>query len=54
MPKQIPAENFHQEVRKKGKFIKVQIIAENKIPEGFPGEGFHPWTFMDEMEINFK
>jgi hexosaminidase len=54
LPKQLPVENFHQEVKKKGRFVKVQIIAENKIPEGFPGEGFHPWTFMDEMEINFK
>jgi hexosaminidase len=54
LPKQIPLENFHQEVKKKGRFVKVQIIAKNKIPEGFPGEGFHPWTFMDEMEINFK
>ena len=54
LAKQQAEENFHQIVWKKGRYLKVQIIAKNKIPEGFPGEGFHPWTFVDEIEVKFK
>ena len=44
-------EYFTQKVSKKARYIKVIIIAEHKIPEGQPGEGFHPWTFIDEVEV---
>jgi hexosaminidase len=54
LPKEIPVENFHQEVKKQGRFVKVIIITKNKILSGLPGEGFHPWTFVDEVELNFK
>jgi hypothetical protein len=54
LPKQLPTESFHQEIKKTGRFIKVIIISNNKIAKGFPGEGYHPWTFVDEMEIKFK
>jgi hexosaminidase len=54
LPKQISTENFHQSIKKNGRFIKVSIIAKNRIPQGLPGEGEHPWTFIDEMEVNFK
>jgi hexosaminidase len=54
LPKEIPVENFHQEVKKTGRFVKIVIIAKNQILSGLPGEGFHPWTFVDEVELNFK
>ncbi len=54
LPKQLPVENFHQEIKKTGRYIKVVLISNNKIAKGFPGEGYHPWTFVDEMEIIFK
>jgi beta-glucosidase/6-phospho-beta-glucosidase/beta-galactosidase len=34
--------------------VKLQIIAKNQISLGFPGAGYHPWAFIDEVEVNFK
>ena len=50
-PKSDATEYFTQKVNKKARYIKLRIIADHKIPEGQPGEGFHPWTFIDEVEV---
>ena len=47
-------EYFSQVVNKKGRYIRVQVLAKTKIPVGSDGEGTTPWTFMDELEIEFK
>jgi hexosaminidase len=47
-------EFFTQPVNKKGRYIRVQVLAKEKIPAGSDGEGTTPWTFMDELEIEFK
>ena len=54
LKKEAARENFYQKVNKKGRYIKVQVVARPKIPAGQPGEGFVPWTFMDELEISFN
>ncbi len=48
------SEYFTQSVNKKGRYIRVQVLAKEKIPAGSDGEGTTPWTFMDELEIEFK
>lgn len=35
----------------KCRFVKFEIVTNSKIKEGLPGEGFHPWTFIDEIEV---
>ncbi len=47
-------EYFTQSVNKKGRYIRVQVLAKTKIPVGSDGEGTTPWTFMDELEVEFK
>lgn len=47
-------ENFTQKIHKKGKYIRVQVIAKTKIPVGSDGEGTTPWTFIDELNVDFK
>jgi hypothetical protein len=51
LPKADATEYFTQKVNKKARYIKVRIIADHRIQEGQPGEGFHPWTFIDEVEV---
>ena len=31
--------------------IKIKIYSLSKIPNGMPGEGTQPWTFIDEISI---
>ncbi len=38
----------------KARYLKVIIKSLPKIPEGMPGEGNVPWTFLDEIIINTK
>jgi hexosaminidase len=47
-------EYFTQTINKKGRYIRVQVLAKTKIPVGSDGEGTTPWTFMDELEVEFK
>ena len=54
LKKEKVTENFMQKVNKKGKYIRVQVIAKTKIPAGLDGEGTTPWTFIDELDIDFK
>ncbi len=51
LKKEPATENFTQKVGKKGRYVKVTVIAKSRIPTGMPGEGNHPWTFIDEVEI---
>lgn len=51
LKKEVATENFKQKVAKKARYVKVTVVAQNKIPQGMSGEGNHPWTFMDELEI---
>jgi hypothetical protein len=34
--------------------VKVLITTFDTIPQGMPGEGNIPWTFLDELIIFFK
>ena len=54
LKKEKVTENYMQKVNKKGKYIRVQVIAKTKIPAGLDGEGTTPWTFIDELDIDFK
>ena len=35
----------------KARFLKFVFIQDKTIPLGKPGEGFSPWTFIDEIII---
>ena len=35
----------------KAQKIKIKIYSLSKIPNGMPGEGTQPWTFIDEISI---
>ncbi|MFN5415838.1 MAG: beta-N-acetylhexosaminidase [Flavobacteriia bacterium] len=41
--------NVNQDVR----FLRLIIHTKSKIPEGNPGAGYTPWTFMDEIILEF-
>jgi hexosaminidase len=41
-------------IEKKGRYLKVKILPFDQIPEGKPGAGNVPWTFMDELMIFYK
>ncbi len=47
--------NYEQKVMldnsRKSRFVKVRLMALSEIPEGLPGEGNTPWTFIDEILI---
>lgn len=42
------------DINKKGRYLKIKIDPWQTIPEGFPGAGSLPWTFMDELIIYCK
>ncbi len=50
----VTEETFFQEVNKKARYLKVVVISKDKIPVGSDGEGNKPWTFMDEIEIEYE
>lgn len=54
LKKEKVSEEFIQKVNKKGQYIRVTVFAKDKIPVGSDGEGNDPWTFMDEVEIDYK
>jgi hexosaminidase len=37
-----------------GKYIKIEVIPLQKIPEGSGGAGNIPWTFIDEIQIDIE
>ena len=45
---------FSTTIERKGKYVKVIIDALDKIPENQPGAGNIPWTFMDEIILNYE
>lgn len=45
---------FIQELKNKGRYIKVVVNSLDKIPLGLEGEGNKPWTFIDELIIFFE
>ncbi len=45
---------FGSAIGKKGRYLKLIILPFDKIPEGKPGAGSIPWTFMDELIIFYK
>lgn len=54
LKKEKVSEEFIQKVNKKGQYIRVTVFAKDKIAAGSDGEGNDPWTFMDEVEIDYK
>jgi hypothetical protein len=36
----------------KVRYLKITVKSLSAIPEGFPGEGNVPWTFLDEIIVN--
>lgn len=34
---------------KKSRKVRIEVITDQKIPSGNPGEGHHPWTFIGEI-----
>jgi hexosaminidase len=45
---------INSQLKGKAQLLKVIIKSLPKIPEGMPGEGNIPWTFLDEIIINTK
>ena len=45
---------FSTAINSKGRYVKVLITTFDAIPQGLPGEGNIPWTFLDELMIFFK
>lgn len=41
-------------ISRKVQKMKIKIYALSKIPNGMPGEGSQPWTFIDEIKISKK
>lgn len=41
-------------IERKGRYVIVLIDALDKIPENQPGAGNIPWTFMDEIILNYE
>ncbi|GAB5416035.1 MAG: family 20 glycosylhydrolase [Crocinitomicaceae bacterium] len=37
-----------------GKYVKIEIIPLDAIPEGRGGAGYTPWTFIDEVQIDIE
>jgi hexosaminidase len=45
-------DNINIEFLSKVRFLKIVVKSLTMIPEGFPGEGNIPWTFLDEIIVN--
>lgn len=41
-------------LNQKGRYVKVEMESLTKIPEGKPGAGQNPWTFVDEILIDYR
>ncbi len=37
-----------------GKYVKIEVIPLDEIPEGRGGAGYTPWTFIDEIQIDIQ
>jgi hexosaminidase len=42
------------DIGKRGRYLKIKIQPFEQIPEGMPGSGSLPWTFMDELIVYFN
>lgn len=51
--KQVQALN-HIAVGTSARYIRFKIISKKQIPDGKPGAGHVPWTFMDEIVLDLK
>lgn len=45
---------FGKTIGKKGRYLKIKVKPWEQIPEGLPGAGSLPWTFMDELILYFR
>jgi hexosaminidase len=48
------SEKSHLELNQKARYIRITIHQNAKIPEGNPGSGHTPWTFMDEIMMDLE
>ncbi|MEY3585150.1 MAG: hypothetical protein RLZZ243_214, partial [Bacteroidota bacterium] len=46
------SENWKLDYKRKTQVLRLTIQGDEKIPNGFPGEGSMPWIFIDEIQIN--
>ncbi len=47
----LEGDHFVFSKKMKVRYLKFTVINDEKIPAGFPGAGFTPWTFLDELII---
>lgn len=45
---------FRSHINRKARYVKVTITSVEKIPDGKPGEGNVPWTFLDEIILFYN
>ena len=48
----ISSEIIKMKIGKRMKKIRIKIENESTIPDGLPGSGHTPWTFLDEIQFN--
>lgn len=41
-------------IQQKGRFVKIELESGKMIKEGLPGAGHQPWTFLDEVLIDYQ
>ena len=42
---------YHAAGKAKARYVKIEVRAIDRIPEGLPGEGHPAWLFLDELEV---
>jgi hexosaminidase len=45
---------FAFNIQKKTRYLRFKIVTFDVIPDGMPGAGHVPWTFLDELMIFYK
>jgi len=48
---ELVGDSFVFSKKMKVRYIQFMVVNDEKIPPGFPGAGFTPWTFLDELII---
>lgn len=51
-PVSITGEQIRILQKTKARYVRITVINDSAIPEGLPGAGNVPWTFLDELIIN--
>jgi len=46
--------DFGKNIGKKARYVKFLVTTFDEIPDGLPGEGNVPWTFIDELILFYK